>query len=437
MCEVLVSTNQIGSLRHLLNRIPKLWLTYEADKFSSDYNHHHYQKCYQIKQSESITLKQVFESRQSIIKALAILSYQDKNYTLVYHLLKSNHFNTIHQSTLQQLWYNTHYAEVQLSRDKPLTAVDKYRIRRKYPLPYTIWDGEEIIYCFKRNVRCQLIEYYRQNQYPNSTEKYKIALDTGLSFTQVSNWFKNHRQRDKSSELTDTNNQLDHKLYITNDHYTNSLKKSINQLNHNKRKTKHKSTKQHLQIIKHESQIEKIDLTSCCSLQETFQSFNVQQCCTDYNSINENFNFTIENAQSLEYNQSSILYPGSSYQHSSCINSNPNIYDNWTTDYFNVEQGNHNNERNDLHYCSDYHDQRMYYTYGFNNDNNSNNNNDDIIDKNLSIINNYEYTTQKNQEMNKIEEMPDTRSYLCLSDEKSNYCNLISVNCTYQSNVLK
>ena len=28
-------------------------------------------------------------------------------------------------------------------------AVDKYRLRRKFPLPRTIWDGEETVYCFK------------------------------------------------------------------------------------------------------------------------------------------------------------------------------------------------------------------------------------------------------------------------------------------------
>ena len=30
-----------------------------------------------------------------------------------------------------------------------LGAVDKYRLRRKFPLPRTIWDGEETVYCFK------------------------------------------------------------------------------------------------------------------------------------------------------------------------------------------------------------------------------------------------------------------------------------------------
>lgn len=34
-------------------------------------------------------------------------------------------------------------------RGRELGAVGKYRIRRKFPLPRTIWDGEETSYCFK------------------------------------------------------------------------------------------------------------------------------------------------------------------------------------------------------------------------------------------------------------------------------------------------
>ena len=38
-------------------------------------------------------------------------------------------------------------------RGRPLGAVGKYRIRRKFPLPRTIWDGEETSYCFKEKSR--------------------------------------------------------------------------------------------------------------------------------------------------------------------------------------------------------------------------------------------------------------------------------------------
>lgn len=42
-----------------------------------------------------------------------------------------------------------HYMEAEKLRGRPLGAVGKYRVRRKFPLPRTIWDGEETSYCFK------------------------------------------------------------------------------------------------------------------------------------------------------------------------------------------------------------------------------------------------------------------------------------------------
>lgn len=38
-------------------------------------------------------------------------------------------------------------------RQKQLGAVEKYRLRRKYPPPSSIWDGEETVYSFKENSR--------------------------------------------------------------------------------------------------------------------------------------------------------------------------------------------------------------------------------------------------------------------------------------------
>jgi len=79
-------------------------------------------------------------------------------------------------------------------------AVDKYRLRRKYPLPRTIWDGEETIYCFKERSRQALKDCYRRNFYPTLEEKRSLAKKTGLTLVQVSNWFKNRRQRDRAPQ---------------------------------------------------------------------------------------------------------------------------------------------------------------------------------------------------------------------------------------------
>ena len=44
---------------------------------------------------------------------------------------------------------------------------------------------------------------YNTNPYPAPREKRELADSTGLTTTQVSNWFKNRRQRDRAAEAKD------------------------------------------------------------------------------------------------------------------------------------------------------------------------------------------------------------------------------------------
>jgi homeobox protein SIX4 len=140
----------------------------------------------------------LIHQHDSVLKSRAIIYYHQSKFRELYYLLETHSFDIHHHSELQQLWYKAHYMEAQKIRGRPLGAVDKYRIRRKYPLPKSIWDGEETIYCFKEKSRQALKECYRQNRYPTPDEKRLLAKKTGLTLTQVSNWFKNRRQRDRT-----------------------------------------------------------------------------------------------------------------------------------------------------------------------------------------------------------------------------------------------
>jgi len=127
---------------------------------------------------------------------------------------------------VKALWLKAHYVEAEKLRGRPLGAVGKYRVRRKFPLPRTIWDGEETSYCFKEKSRSVLRDWYvldvsdeprattilnefsfvsryAHNPYPSPREKRELAEATGLTTTQVSNWFKNRRQRDRAAEHKD------------------------------------------------------------------------------------------------------------------------------------------------------------------------------------------------------------------------------------------
>ena len=136
----------------------------------------------------------------SVAKAAALLAYHLEDFEQVYQILEGRQFQFDQFNFLQDLWWKAHYLEVEKIRDRPLNAVDKYRLRKKYPLPPTIWDGEETVYCFKERTRHALKECFQRTKYPSPDEKNALAMATGLTITQISNWFKNRRQRDRIDE---------------------------------------------------------------------------------------------------------------------------------------------------------------------------------------------------------------------------------------------
>jgi len=137
---------------------------------------------------------------ESVLKAKSVVAFHRGNFRELYKIMESHQFSLHNHPKLQQLWLKAHYVEAEKLRGRPLGAVGKYRVRRKFPLPRTIWDGEETSYCFKEKSRGVLREWYTHNPYPSPREKRELAEATGLTTTQVSNWFKNRRQRDRAAE---------------------------------------------------------------------------------------------------------------------------------------------------------------------------------------------------------------------------------------------
>lgn len=137
---------------------------------------------------------------ESVLKAKAVVAYHRGNFKELYRILESNNFSTTNHQKLQNIWLKAHYLEAEKLRGRSLGAVGKYRVRKKFPLPRTIWDGDETSYCFKEKSRTVLRDWYAHNPYPSPREKRELAEGTGLTTTQVSNWFKNRRQRDRAAE---------------------------------------------------------------------------------------------------------------------------------------------------------------------------------------------------------------------------------------------
>ncbi|OQR80381.1 hypothetical protein BIW11_05093 [Tropilaelaps mercedesae] len=139
-----------------------------------------------------------FQNSEAVLRAKAIVAFRKEHYKEMYSILEGQNFDPEHHDELQTMWFTAHYKEAEKVRGRKLGAVDKYRIRRKFPLPKTIWDGEDTVYCFKERSRHALKECYKLNRYPSPDEKRTLAEETGLSLTQISNWFKNRRQRDRT-----------------------------------------------------------------------------------------------------------------------------------------------------------------------------------------------------------------------------------------------
>ncbi|XP_046891827.1 homeobox protein SIX5 [Hypomesus transpacificus] len=152
---------------------------------------------------------ELLRGNETLLKAQALVAFHRDEYKELYAILESHDFHPSNHGFLQDLYLQARYKEAERSRGRSLGAVDKYRLRKKFPLPKTIWDGEETVYCFKEKSRNALKECYKSNRYPTPDEKKNLAKVTGLSLTQVSNWFKNRRQRDRTPSGTHSKSESD------------------------------------------------------------------------------------------------------------------------------------------------------------------------------------------------------------------------------------
>ncbi|XP_057599739.1 homeobox protein SIX2 isoform X2 [Hippopotamus amphibius kiboko] len=115
---------------------------------------------------------------ESVLKAKAVVAFHRGNFRELYKILESHQFSPHNHAKLQQLWLKAHYIEAEKLRGRPLGAVGKYRVRRKFPLPRSIWDGEETSYCFKEKSRSVLREWENsENSNSNSHNPLAASLN--------------------------------------------------------------------------------------------------------------------------------------------------------------------------------------------------------------------------------------------------------------------
>ena len=100
----------------------------------------------------------------------------------------------------QEIWLQTIYQRASKQRrGKILNAVDRYRLRKRFAFPSTIWNGDAARHLLKESARSTLQDFYDKNPYPTPEEKRELARQAKLSYSQVSNYFKNRRGRQRVS----------------------------------------------------------------------------------------------------------------------------------------------------------------------------------------------------------------------------------------------
>ncbi|XP_061927114.1 homeobox protein SIX4 isoform X2 [Apis cerana] len=120
---------------------------------------------------------QELNQSEAVLRARAIVAFHSGHYRELYAILERHKFTKDSHGKLQAMWLEAHYQEAEKLRGRPLGPVDKYRER----------------------TRSLLREWYLQDPYPNPGKKRELAAATGLTPTQVGNWFKNRRQRDRAA----------------------------------------------------------------------------------------------------------------------------------------------------------------------------------------------------------------------------------------------
>ena len=148
----------------------------------------------------TLSPKELLRVNEAVLRARAAVAFHRGAFREFYAIIESHNYDMRYHAELQQMWFKAHYREQEKTQGRPLRPVDKYRLRKKYPLPTTIWDGEKTVHWFKEKSRNALKEFYDRNRYPTQEEKRDLAKKTGLTFVQVRNWFKNHRHRNWTPE---------------------------------------------------------------------------------------------------------------------------------------------------------------------------------------------------------------------------------------------
>ncbi|KAL3074776.1 hypothetical protein niasHS_014221 [Heterodera schachtii] len=137
---------------------------------------------------------------EAVVAAHILISVHTGNFNHLYAFLESHKFVRQIHPKLQKIWWYAHFLEAEKTQGKSeLSPLEKYKVREKYPLPPTIWDGQRKNGFFSENTITLLNEQFIRKNYLSQADRWELAEATGLSTAQIGNWLKNQRMKEKKA----------------------------------------------------------------------------------------------------------------------------------------------------------------------------------------------------------------------------------------------
>ncbi|KAI8517158.1 hypothetical protein Bbelb_057390 [Branchiostoma belcheri] len=138
----------------------------------------------------------LYKSNPWVYRAQMTENLWSGEFEKVFQLLQNFPFGP--SADLVQLWDEAHYRQMERRTGKLLTPVGKFRLRKRFPPPYSIAPHGRKTLSLPREAKTKLqswLLHHRDYPYPSRVEKYDLAELTGLTFKQVSTWFQNNRRQ--------------------------------------------------------------------------------------------------------------------------------------------------------------------------------------------------------------------------------------------------
>ena len=155
----------------------------------------------------TLTSYRIYDELEIVALAKAYVAFKTLQFQKLYEILSLNTFCPKYHPQLLRLWMAASSIVVATIYRKQTPVAQKHPELHnsvKKPFNHFAKIAKEGSYYFSSDIRVKLNKAYEKTMYPTSKEKTDLAKQTQLTVTQVSNWFKNKRQRarvttDKSS----------------------------------------------------------------------------------------------------------------------------------------------------------------------------------------------------------------------------------------------